>query len=442
MSLVGVLHLSSKYRYGLTGRGVSMYLFTPYDEAQPEMIVGCSERDTTRNQIAVVELLYGGDSKQKPRGSLQRLLGPVGDRSAEISGLLEHYCPAKQRQLRALNPVSEDLKSPADDERLEISAETGWITFHIDPPGCRDIDDALAFHPATGRWATTIADVAAIVPDDSELDMRAAAIGATFYDAEGRVVVPMLPPTLSEGSASLLPGKRRRGLTLLDGQFVPTWITVNHSFTYDTFPTSALAGELGLQGCDAHVLVEEAMLEYNRAAAGALKAAGVGFLRVQKEADAAAIAEWPPALRFLGMEAATYESVSPSTAQEHAGLGGLYCHASSPLRRYVDLVNQRLLKEQPASVGGLGAEHLNARATANRRWSRDVWFLNCVLPGSVQMVTATWLGGGRVWIPEWRRILRLRHEEERAVGESAIIKVFCDPTRRNWKQRVLTGSAV
>jgi hypothetical protein len=57
-TIVGVLELSSKYRYGITSRGAPMYLFRPYDEAEEEgkneYIVGSTERDTSRNQIAIV----------------------------------------------------------------------------------------------------------------------------------------------------------------------------------------------------------------------------------------------------------------------------------------------------------------------------------------------------------------------------------------------------
>jgi len=77
--LVGVLELASKYRYGLTSRGVPMYLFKPYDEAEPDYIVGCSERDTRKNQIAIVNVNYDVSGNQgKQRATLFRLLGPVG----------------------------------------------------------------------------------------------------------------------------------------------------------------------------------------------------------------------------------------------------------------------------------------------------------------------------------------------------------------------------
>ena len=421
--MIGVLELASKYRYGITSHGSPLYLFRSYDG--PEYIVGSASR-ATENQIAVVD---AGTTtiNGKPRGNLSRIIGPVGDFAAEREALLLHYCPAK--------PV-ESPTEVTDEPREEISAATGWTTFHIDPPGCRDIDDAVAYHPEHG-WAITIADAAAAVAAGSPTDIAAATIGATFYDLEGRAVRTMLPPSISEDRASLLPGQRRRGVTLFlnsldakETRFGLTWITVEHSFTYDSFVGSAVS----LKVTEPHAWIEELMIRYNREAAAILKQAQNGILRVQPEAVSV------PVLQFLAMEAATYEAAGPGP-QTHATLGGVYCHASSPLRRYADLVNQRILKaiitgkSLPPSI----TTGLNERARANRRWNRDLTFLTHVTPGRVHEVNVIWFSEDRVWVPLWRRLIRLRHEEPRPAGTEGRIRIFCDPTKRNWKERILTA---
>ena len=81
-NIVGTLEFASKYRYGITSRGAPMYLFCPYDEAEPEYIVGSAERDTSRNRIAIVEVGPAAPAGQKPRGNLVRFLGPVGEYAA------------------------------------------------------------------------------------------------------------------------------------------------------------------------------------------------------------------------------------------------------------------------------------------------------------------------------------------------------------------------
>jgi exoribonuclease R len=465
--IIGTIELASKYRYGITSHGAPIFLFRPYDEAEPEYIVGSSERDLTRNQIAVVAVTTPAPlddtqtnvSQTKPRGHLVKLFGPVGDPTAEREALLSHYCPFQNKKdVEPLNPDETD-----DDDRIEIDEESGWITFHIDPPGCRDIDDAIAYNPETKAWAITIADAAAAVPSGSWADLAASAIGSTFYDLEGKALRPMLPATISEDSASLLPGKRRRGVTLIiadDGSsdFVLSWITVDNSFTYDSFISSyvqTLLPPVAMK--DPHVWIEELMIRYNKEVATRLKHAGTGLLRVQQPAAAAEVASWSsidPALSIMAAEAATYEVAdTESVTQGHASLGlDAYCHASSPLRRYADLFNQRVLKgllrgdtekakaETDDSSPFLTASILNKRTRANRRWTRDLTFLSLVIPGRVHIIDVIFLGSGRVWVPAWRRILRLRHIEDREPGFKGRINIFCDPTKRNWSKRVLTAA--
>jgi hypothetical protein len=452
--IVGVLELASKYKYGLTSRGVPIYLFRPYDEAEPDYIVGCSQRDTTRNQIALIEVTDEAPPPppSKPRGLLVILFGPVGNATSERDALLAHYCPVKRW-------ATEEIPAPdatGDELREELDAEHGWITFHIDPPGCRDIDDAIAYQPKTGRWAITIADAAAAVPKGGAIDQKARAIGSTFYDVSGTAIRPMLPSAISENSGSLLPGFRRRGISLFFGPVGPmdefglTWITVKHSFTYENFLGSDVATILGITE-DPHDWIASRMIQYNRDAATLLRSKGHGILRSQKPADAEATAHWSsvsPELAHMANEAASYEPAA--SAGGHAGLTlNSYCHASSPLRRYADLVNQRILKaiimHQPlASMDPDLPTYLNSRTKANRRWSRDSTFLQCVSPGTLQQINVIWVSATHVWVPVWKRLLRIRHEVAGLPepGTCDTISIYCDPTRRNWKQRVLTAPVI
>jgi exoribonuclease R len=452
--LVGILEFTSKYRYGLTSRGAPLYLFRPYDTAQPEYIVGSSQRDLSRNQIALVDCPHQEQATgiQKPRGSLVRLFGPVGDPIAEKAALLQHYCPQKQSSTMTHEAAGQE------EDRQPLDADHGWITFHIDPPGCRDIDDAISYHHDTKTWAITIADVAAAVLPDSPMDTVAKAIGSTFYNLEGQVVRPMLPPSISEDAASLLPDTQRRGLTLFlepnkKERFGLTWITVAHSFTYDSFAGSAVAYDLQISR-EPHAWIEELMIRYNCAAAKQLKAAACGILRVQPVADAAAVAHWStvsPELAFLANEAAVYQNACEDVLQVHATLGTEYCHASSPLRRYADLVNQRVLKAllkgtAPPSVSPTEVQQLNQRLKATRRWTRDLTFLTHVTPGRIHTLDVIWLSPTsgeekhQVWVPLWKRVLRIRHDEgPKEPGSTGRIQIFCDPTKRNWRERVLTA---
>ncbi len=79
----------------------------------------------------------------------------------------------------------------------------------IDPPGARDLDQAvhLARTGSGYRVSYAIADVGAFVPLGSAIDAEARRRGQTVYCPDGRT--PLHPPQLSEGAASLLPGELR-----------------------------------------------------------------------------------------------------------------------------------------------------------------------------------------------------------------------------------------
>ncbi len=82
----------------------------------------------------------------------------------------------------------------------------------VDPPGARDLDQALHLARAGDGFVVhyAIADVAGFVPPGGALDRECHARGVTLYAPNLRT--PLHPPVLSEGAASLLPGQERPAL--------------------------------------------------------------------------------------------------------------------------------------------------------------------------------------------------------------------------------------
>jgi exoribonuclease R len=85
--------------------------------------------------------------------------------------------------------------------------DLGFVT--IDPPGSRDLDQALQLARRTGGYTVNypIADVPGFVAAGGAVDHEARGRGQTLYAADGRV--PLHPPVLSEDRTSLLPGVDR-----------------------------------------------------------------------------------------------------------------------------------------------------------------------------------------------------------------------------------------
>jgi hypothetical protein len=189
---------------------------------------------------------------------------------------------------------------------------------------------------------------------------------------------------------------------------------------------------------DPHRWIELAMITYNRAAAEVLSAKGAGILRrhrgilateYQEIAEKTGCRE----IAFLGYAAGEYAAAAACSGRSeesegtvHAGLGlTRYCHASSPLRRYADLVNQRIL------VGGLGSDGnpsgelvtwLNERGKEARTYEREAWYLAHLSAKELSREHGWVLGWTsvsnngndscrearvHVYVPEWRRQIKV-----------------------------------
>lgn len=114
-------------------------------------------------------------------------------------GLPAEFSPEAQRD--AAQAVDRYRAARVDRTDLEL------VT--IDPPGSRDLDQALRLERTADGYLLhyAIADVAAQIEPGSTLDIEARERGETIYLPDGSV--PLHPLVFSEGSASLLPHEIR-----------------------------------------------------------------------------------------------------------------------------------------------------------------------------------------------------------------------------------------
>jgi exoribonuclease R len=102
----------------------------------------------------------------------------------------------------------------------------------IDPPGAKDLDQALGVvaHRDGFRVHYAIADLGAVVAPGGALDGEVRRRGQTVYLPDG--LVPLHPPVLSEGAASLLPDGPRAAVLWridLDGAGEPSAVDVRRA---------------------------------------------------------------------------------------------------------------------------------------------------------------------------------------------------------------------
>jgi exoribonuclease R len=443
--IVGTLELAAKVRYGMTAKNYPIYRFTPFAESYPPFFVGCSQKDVTQNVLAVIELLHW-DEGTCPRGNLLQIIGPAGDIQAEEAALAAHASPVRWKKLGS-------LIAPA-----AVDARPKGITFNVDPPGCKDVDDAITLNPLPGGYTEVsihIADVSSWLLTNPELVVTAEKISQTLY-RDGVAIQPMFPAELSEDKFSLLPGQDRRAWTLSflwNGAVTAiSWslqtVRVAQSFTYYSVTKSMLAGDLqricsGLAGrevTDPHEWIEQLMVFYNCEVAKLLREAGVGVLRRHSEPDEARFQAYAaaglPAER-LAMSAGEY-CLGDAVETRHWGLGqAVYCHASSPIRRWADCINQLALRRiilGETAEATTSVEHLNLRSKALKAYERDLNFMRAVLDPPSKVLVGTVAEPGRIWVPSWGRIVKADTGE--ATGQ-VTIKFFCDATQRNWKRRLV-----
>ena len=136
--------------------------------------------------------------------------------------------PYPSRFKLTTRPVTAGLPRLPDEERVDL---THLPAFAIDDEGNQEPDDALSLEG--NRLWVHIADVAALVPQESPADLEARARGASLYLPEG--TVDMLPAqaiqTLGLGLAEVSPALSF-GLDLsAEGEtegieIVPSWVRV------------------------------------------------------------------------------------------------------------------------------------------------------------------------------------------------------------------------
>ncbi len=305
---------------------------------------------------------------------------------------------------REFPPAARDLaqrlsQAPGPDPYAPLRLDlTGLDCFTIDGERTRDFDDALSLEETADgfRLGVHIADVASLVAPDTPLDEAAKERGTSIYLPEMRL--PMFPEEISEHTLSLLAGEERLALSFLvhlspEGEvrewtICPSRIRVKRRLTYNEVDASlnaeptlarlaaltqalkerrlAAGGyELKLpevwvtlnhnggvqvtvedQATVSHQMVSEAMVLANWLAARFLAEHKVpAIYRAQPEPREAIDTSSKKDLLALWLDRRKLSRVVMDlTPQPHWGLGlPVYTFATSPIRRFLDLVIHRQL---------------------------------------------------------------------------------------------------
>lgn len=278
----------------------------------------------------------------------------------------------------------------------------------VDPLGAQDLDDAFAAETTEDGYAvyTAIADVPALIQYNTAVDREAYNRGVTYYLNDH--TSHMLPEVISTRKSSLLAHEDRLAIVVKQSlgwdyalrsfEIIPAIVRSRDQFSYGQFYDLLDREDLRFKiiatvhnarrrnGMNAHLdaflkdnadryatksIVETLMVQTNSLIAQFLKEAGVPFLSRNFEQHSSLEAQ------KKGLVPRAYYA---SYHLGHANLGLLhYAHATSPIRRYADIINLRAVHTalgnsalglHPQEIENLdkSAGHLNNR----RRIERDV----------------------------------------------------------------------
>ncbi|KAI4314665.1 hypothetical protein L6164_027553 [Bauhinia variegata] len=189
-----------------SGSGVHV-LFVSKDRRIPKIRIYTHQLGNLFDKRIIVAVDSWESHSRYPSGHYVAVIGEIGDRDTESEVVLIendiNSKPFSSQVLACLPPLpwsvsSEDLSNPIRQDLRYLRV------FSVDPPGCKDIDDALhctALPNGNFEVGVHIADVTNFVHLDTPLDNEASQRGTSVYLVERRI--DMLPKPLTEDICSL-----------------------------------------------------------------------------------------------------------------------------------------------------------------------------------------------------------------------------------------------
>ena len=308
--------------------------------------------------------------------------------------VIRHRIPRSfSKEIRELSTV---LNLPQDSKRRDLR-ELKMVT--IDDVSTRDMDDALSIEQDGEGWSLGIhiSDVASYVEHGSDLDREVRRRGTSLYLAGE--VINMFPRTLSDDLFSLKEDQDRAAVSIvisLDRNFAvknfevfPSLVRVSQKMNYDQVDEllakqdpwlgrlqqaaasyesyrlingankvskkeailgPVVDGKIKVQIIDedapSRLIVSEMMICANEALATFAAKNKIPLLfrgqpEPEEEISSEDLPPEGPAREFFLRSRLQKSMVSPHPAR-HFALGlDAYCQATSPIRRYLDIINQR-----------------------------------------------------------------------------------------------------
>lgn len=289
--------------------GSATCIFVPMDKKIPPILIRTSQRERFLGQRIVVTIDSWPSYSPYPLGHCVEIIGPAGSKDVETKVLLQQFKiahePFPAAVLACLPPNDYKVKMVPD--RLDLRH---LPVLSIDPPGCKDIDDALhciVLPNGNYQVGVSIADVTHYVSPGSAMDLEAATRSTSTYLVNKRL--DMLPTLLTTDLCSLRANVDRYAFSVI-------WeVTPDADIVNVDFKKTIIHSIAALTYQQAQSFIDQPDNHNDDAQVGAVKRlASLARKFRKKRIDAGALTLASPEVKFV----LDSESLNPTDVQSYA----------------------------------------------------------------------------------------------------------------------------
>ena len=361
--IVGVLLLNNNKKYGFNKKNNTLYLFKPINKNYPEFLVA-SNKKTKKNIYVAIEFHKWDPTSKYPIGHIIENIGETNI----IENQIKCY-------LYKNNLVYPKIKINKDINNELVNNDNVYNVFSIDPPNCKDIDDCISFNKLDNNnyeIGIHITDVSHYI---NNVELFYNKLTTSIY--YGKEQINMLPKFLSENLCSLLENNYRKCIStilifnsnheLINHKIELTNVYIKKNLSYDEAETIIEKNDNNYIDLidlwkfmikydtsikDTHELIEKLMVLCNKIVAETLYKYDKEktILRIHENTDILSIKNKDEILtnhiNKKNINAALYSYYKSDLKNTgHSGLNlNLYTHFTSPIRRYIDIINHINIK--------------------------------------------------------------------------------------------------
>ena len=196
--------------------GTTTLVFFGVDGRVPPILIRTGQKEALVGKRILVSIDEWPANSMYPLGHFVKIIGTAGQKSVETEVLLHEFdIPTSEFTAKVMSclPDPDSFEIKCDEGRLDLRY---LPVVSIDPPGCKDIDDALHCTVLpNGNWqiGVHIADVTHYVPAGCPLDVEASRRSTSTYLVARRL--DMLPGLLTTDLCSLKSNVDRYAFSVL-----------------------------------------------------------------------------------------------------------------------------------------------------------------------------------------------------------------------------------